>query len=116
MSGDTNISGLVAQPVPASSISDQVARLTKYRSPRAKFLYACAVVGLVAFIYLKRRRAAKAELAPKARSEAKEHYGPPPGKARALSHNELGDRGWAEWPREYEANSASSISHMMLRG
>lgn len=48
-------------------------------------------------------------------TEVREHYGPPPGRARALSHNELGDRGWAQWPPEYTASSASSISHMMLR-
>lgn len=46
---------------------------------------------------------------------AREHYGPPPGAYRALSEFELMDRGYPEFPREYEANSASSISHMIER-
>ncbi len=62
---------------------------------------------IVLAVLLYRRRAR--------RPKAAEHYGPPPGRARALSHTELGDRGWAEGPREYEANSASSISALMLR-
>lgn len=45
----------------------------------------------------------------------KEHYGPPPGLRRALSPDELGDRGWVDWDPAYEADTASAISHMMLR-
>jgi hypothetical protein len=45
----------------------------------------------------------------------REHYGPPPGAYRALSHEELGNRGWPEYPFEYTANTASSISHMIER-
>ena len=49
----------------------------------------------------------------------REGYGPPPGMARAISHTELpylyGDRGWADFPRELEANTASSISHFIER-
>jgi hypothetical protein len=45
----------------------------------------------------------------------REHYGPPPGAARALSHYELGDRGWPSYPWEYNANTASAISHMIER-
>ncbi len=50
-----------------------------------------------------------------ARNAVREHYGPPPGAYRALSEFELPDRGYPEFPREYEANSASSISHMIER-
>lgn len=45
----------------------------------------------------------------------RERYGPPPGMNRALSHEELGDRGWPGFPFEYTANTASSISHMIER-
>jgi hypothetical protein len=45
----------------------------------------------------------------------KEGYGPPPGVYRALSHEELPNRGWPEFPYEYTANTASSISHMIER-
>lgn len=45
----------------------------------------------------------------------KENYGPPPGARRALSPEELGDRGWVSWPYEYNANTASSISRMVER-
>jgi len=45
----------------------------------------------------------------------REHYGPPPGVYRALNPSELGDRGWPSWPLEYNANTASSISHMIER-
>lgn len=47
----------------------------------------------------------------------REHYGEPPGAVRAVSHNDLPlDRGWARergdrLRREYEANTASAISH-----
>lgn len=47
----------------------------------------------------------------------REHYGEPPGAVRAVSHNDLPlDRGWArergdKLRREYEANTASAISH-----
>jgi hypothetical protein len=51
----------------------------------------------------------------KSKNGAREHYGPPPGAYRALSEFELPDRGYPEFPREYEANSASSISHMIER-
>jgi hypothetical protein len=49
----------------------------------------------------------------------REAYGPPPGMARAIDSHELpylyGERGWANMPREYEANTASSISHFIER-
>jgi hypothetical protein len=49
----------------------------------------------------------------------REKYGPPPGMARAISPDELpylvGDRGWANWPRELEGNTASSVSHFIER-
>ena len=44
-----------------------------------------------------------------------EHYGPPPGMRRALDPLELPDRGYVEFPREYEANTASSISALIER-
>jgi hypothetical protein len=49
------------------------------------------------------------------RAGRKEGYGPPPGVYRALSHEELDGRGWPEFPYEYTANTASSISHMIER-
>ena len=45
----------------------------------------------------------------------REHYGPPPGVYRAITPEELGPRGWTGMPYEYEANTASSISHMIER-
>jgi hypothetical protein len=45
----------------------------------------------------------------------REHYGPPPGVYRAITPEELGPRGWTDMPYEYEANTASSISHMIER-
>ena len=48
-------------------------------------------------------------------ASVREHYGPPPGVYRALGLYELGDRGWTDYPYEYEANTASSISHMIER-
>ena len=45
----------------------------------------------------------------------KEGYGPPPGMNRAISHYELGCRGWPQYPPEYHANTASAISHMIER-
>jgi hypothetical protein len=45
----------------------------------------------------------------------RENYGPPPGAHRALGHEELDDRGWPEFPLEYNATTASAISHMIER-
>jgi len=46
----------------------------------------------------------------------REHYGPPPGAVRALSHYELGeDRGWTSYPLPFEANTASAISGLIER-
>lgn len=49
----------------------------------------------------------------------REGYGGPPGMARAIDHKELpylyGDRGWADFPREYEGNTASSMSQFIER-
>lgn len=46
----------------------------------------------------------------------REHYGPPPGRQRALADDELNVPSWATDPsRAYEANTASSISHMERR-
>jgi hypothetical protein len=46
---------------------------------------------------------------------AREKYGPPPGWYRALSPDELDSRGWPEYPLEYTGNTASSVSHLILR-
>ena len=43
----------------------------------------------------------------------KEHYGPPPGRQRAVSIWDLGigsSRGWAGDPAEYIGNSASALT------
>jgi len=45
----------------------------------------------------------------------KERYGAPPGMVRAIHHDELGYRGWADAPGDYEANTASAISHAIMR-
>jgi hypothetical protein len=46
----------------------------------------------------------------------RERYGPPPGMVRAIDHNELpDDRGWPGMDKVYNANTASSISHMVER-
>lgn len=45
----------------------------------------------------------------------KEKYGPPPGMARAISHKELGYRGWPEANNSYQGSSASSVAHMVER-
>jgi hypothetical protein len=60
-------------------------------------------------------RTVVAQAGHESKNRVREHYGPPPGAYRALSEFELPDRGYPEFPREYEANSASSISHMIER-
>jgi hypothetical protein len=70
------------------------------------------IVLLVAAAERRRHRRDRSQAVLKGR---REHYGPPPGMYRALSHEELGNRGWPEYPFEYSANSASSISHMIER-
>ena len=46
----------------------------------------------------------------------REGYGPPSGRARALTLAELGpDRGWAKITPEYRAPTASALSHMIER-
>lgn len=45
----------------------------------------------------------------------KEHYGEPPGLIRAVHRDELGFRGWADMPGDYEGNSASAVSAYVQR-
>jgi hypothetical protein len=45
----------------------------------------------------------------------KERYGEPPGFRRAVHHDELGFRGWADMPGDYEGSSASAVSAYMMR-
>lgn len=45
----------------------------------------------------------------------KERYGEPPGMIRAVHHDELGFRGWADMPGDYEGSSASAVSAYMQR-
>ena len=45
----------------------------------------------------------------------KERYGEPPGMLRAVHQDELGFRGWADMPGDYEGSSASAISAYMMR-
>jgi hypothetical protein len=45
----------------------------------------------------------------------REHYGEPPGNVRAVNHSELGYRGWADAPPEYQGRTVSAISHMVER-
>lgn len=78
-----------------------------------------AFVGAVVVLLLV--AAAIVAVLPRPRHESKgaqpraEHYGPPPGMRRALDPLELPDRGYVEFPREYEANTASSISALIER-
>jgi hypothetical protein len=43
-------------------------------------------------------------------AQKKEGYGPPPGLRPAVRLCELGFRGWPDMPKEYEGNTASSVS------
>lgn len=45
----------------------------------------------------------------------KERYGEPPGMLRAVHQDELGFRGWADMPGDFEGSSASAISAYMQR-
>lgn len=45
----------------------------------------------------------------------KELYGDPPGMLRAVHQDELGFRGWADMPGDYEGSSASAVSAYMQR-
>ena len=74
------------------------------------------VVGLLFGIpYLQREKTTKSGGEGSSAAPLRENYGPPPGAYRALSHKELGNRGWPSYPFEYNANTASSISHMIER-
>jgi hypothetical protein len=44
------------------------------------------------------------------RSGYREHYGEPPGMIRAVHQDELGYRGWADNPGDFEGSSASALS------
>ena len=44
-------------------------------------------------------------------SASREGYGPPPGSRRAVHHDELGPRGWADAPAAFEGNTVSSMKH-----
>jgi len=46
---------------------------------------------------------------------SKEGYGGPPGALRAIHHNELGYRGWADNPGDFEGSSASGMSGYVVR-
>lgn len=45
----------------------------------------------------------------------KDHYGNPPGMIRSLHQDELGYRGWADNPGDFEGSSASSVSGYIER-
>lgn len=45
----------------------------------------------------------------------KERYGEPPGMLRAVHRDELGFRGWADMPGDYEGSSASAVSAYIER-
>lgn len=46
---------------------------------------------------------------------ARERYGPPPGRARALAPEELPPRGVHDWDRAYEGSSAGALAHYIER-
>ena len=45
----------------------------------------------------------------------KESYGEPPGALRAVHQDELGFRGWADMPGDFEGSSASAVSAYVQR-
>jgi hypothetical protein len=45
----------------------------------------------------------------------KEKYGEPPGMLRAVHQDELGFRGWADMPGDFEGSSASAVSAYVQR-
>lgn len=45
----------------------------------------------------------------------KEKYGEPPGMIRAVHQDELGFRGWADMPGDFEGSSASAVSAYIQR-
>ncbi len=49
-----------------------------------------------------------------AAGSGRERYGEPPGTCRAVSLSELGV-GWAGYYPEYQARTASAVSHMVER-
>ena len=49
------------------------------------------------------------------RAPHREHYGEPPGMIRAVHRNELGFRGWADMPGDYEGSSAGALSAYVER-
>ena len=55
------------------------------------------------------------EKAQAAVTSRREGYGPPPGRARAISHEELPSRGVYEWDRVYEASTAGAIAAYIER-
>lgn len=71
---------------------------------------AVLLVVLYAPVYLYRERPRPAPPAP-----AREGYGQPPGNVRAITHDELGYRGWADAPPAYQGRTASSTSHVIER-
>jgi hypothetical protein len=87
-------------------------------SNTCELLVAVLVVALLAvFVYYSGWFGEQRGSCPTADSGSRERYGPPPGMVRALSHNELpDDRGWPGMDKVYNANTASSISHMIERG
>ena len=48
------------------------------------------------------------------RGSRAEHYGGPPGRRRGLGFRELGFRGWADMPGEYQGNTASAPSQYIM--
>jgi len=50
-----------------------------------------------------------------AKNSGKENYGGPPGLIRGIHQDELGFRGWADMPGDYEGSSASSVSAYAMR-
>ncbi len=45
----------------------------------------------------------------------KERYGEPPGNLRSIHQDELGFRGWADMPGDFEGSSASAVSAYIMR-
>jgi hypothetical protein len=69
-----------------------------------------AAAGLWAYPLLRRERPGAA-----AGGGNKENYGEPPGTLRAVHRDELGYRGWADAPGDFEGSTASALSAYVMR-
>lgn len=79
--------------------------MSPYSTALAIFLAVVAVIAVAFWVIpaLRREKPAAAAVG------HREQYGEPPGLLRAVHHDELGFRGWADMPGEFEGNSVSAL-------